>query len=520
MRKWHNLVIILCALLFVESGTSVFSQSTFKQSKEMNRRGVDLGEQNRLDDAIREFDRAILLRDQEASKVYHNKGFALEKKGEIPEAIRHYEEAWKRNPKQIVTGERLGFLYYQTGDFERAVTTGEAVMKLDPNDKDVPLWLSEAYKKRAQKRQDDILAMEKKKQEEADKLKEAELQKKLEQKKEEEKREIVYVTIDSMLRTGSYFGSKSHYNGLYRTKQSGYHIVTDRGLLYDLPYSLNLKLRPLALLEIDILVEKPWLGALSPNLIEQSETLELLLHFKKAYIGAGALFNHYHSSIAFFRTYTLWDAKAGFILGFNVDKIDTRITWYPRMLILDGPHSPTSKHHSLDVGLLKIDFSYQILSYLKLYGLLHARDYYVFSHKFDPRAWLGALMMKGSPLADYWGVYDLGLGIGFTDIVEQEGIKFSFSVEWIERFYLRDIMKDNPYTLAPNGQGWFGANMDKWFKGKPFSGVRYLSQVIGVRFEEKFSKNFFMYQKLIAEIADQNADHHEFNFLFGLGVRY
>ncbi len=41
--------------------------------------------------------------------------------GRLPGALKNYEEAIRRNPKQLPSYERAGYLYYKTADYDKAV---------------------------------------------------------------------------------------------------------------------------------------------------------------------------------------------------------------------------------------------------------------------------------------------------------------------------------------------------------------------------------------------------------------
>ena len=498
MKKTTSLFLALLAALVCVGPAVLLSQENINDI--MNNAGVKLGEQNRLDEAIEQFDKAIDFREKAAAKAYHNKGFALEKKGELKEAIKYYEAAWKWNPKQVPTGERLGYGLYKTEEYDRAIEVGESVMRLDPRNTQVPPWLADAYKRRGGKKKEEP------------KLKEPE-------KPREERPRVFYMSIDAMARMGAYYGSKSHYGGLYHTTLHGFKYVADPGLITSIPYTIFASITPIPLIQIDLTVENPWLGGVTPpGLVVQTEKGELLFNIKNFTLGAGVMVNHYDDGIAFYKRYKLTDVKVGFIVGYRKDDIEAKITWYPRMLIMD-PRSSTGK--TLDVGSLRIDYSYQVMPDIKVYGMFHFRDYYVFCHSFDWRVFYASYYHYSENIASYWGVYDMGIGLTFNNLVRHaDGTElFSVSAEWVERFYLRDLNNDNPYTLAPNGQGWFGLNLNKFTKGKPFSGFRALSQVLSLRFDEQLTRNFFMYQKVIVELADQDSEHHEFNLQIGMGFK-
>jgi tetratricopeptide (TPR) repeat protein len=60
---------------------------------ELTRRGVELSDQKKFDEAARQFDRAIEIQDKASAKTYHNRGWVRELKGDNPGALKNYEEA-------------------------------------------------------------------------------------------------------------------------------------------------------------------------------------------------------------------------------------------------------------------------------------------------------------------------------------------------------------------------------------------------------------------------------------------
>ncbi len=486
-------IIIFCIISVIAS--PLLSQMV-TDPKEDASRGLEFGQQKRYGEAIKEFDKAISAYNESSAKVYHNKGWVLELQKDIPGAIASYEEAVKRNPKQVPSLERLGYLYFKDGRYEEAVSMGERVISLDPNNEDVIKWLPEAYTMRLKKQREDILA------------KQEEDKKKLEQernlageKKEEDKgppQRYIYATFDFMIRTGNYFKDGE--------KDKGYHYISTPGYFVNVPEMLNVNFTPTRKFEFDLEAGNPYLGALSPNLVIHTEKLEAIVHTGNYFLGAGLMGNHYKGSFAYLDggERTRQDYKTGFIFGFEKDKADMTFTLYPRALPYDRKGSSGK---TFDTDYAEIDYKYHIDKLLTFYSWFSARDYYFFDHEAET--------------SNYWGVYDLGFGIDLGEYKDMtDFLRYvRISLQYNERFYLMDLNNDNPYAFA-NGQGWFGVNSDKWFKGDPFSGYRARGHVLTARVEEGITANFFIYQSLIIEIVDRKEDHDEINLLLGLGGVY
>jgi len=222
-------------------------------------------------------------------------------------------------------------------------------------------------------------------------------------------------------------------------------------------------------------------------------------------LGMGFMFNHYNSSISYGQQLKLFDFKTGFLFGYQKEESEFKIKLYPRFLPHDTENS--SKPYTLDVDGMSLGYTYTVSSTLKYYTIMSARGFYVFDH--------------ATPQSNYWGVDEIGLGVTLGGLTKSTGdFNLSLTIEYLQKFYFEDLNNDKPYSIVPNGQGWFGMNFSKWLEGDPFSGFSALTSQLSVKVEEQIIKHLFLYQKVIIEIGDLNADHHEFNFQIGVGGMY
>ncbi len=479
-------IIIILAI-----SVPAFSQN----SKRYNKRGVEFGKQKRYDEAVKEFDKSIKIYNKNSAKTFHNKGWVYELKGNFPAAIAAYEEAIRRNPEQLLSLERVGYLYYTTGFYDKAVITGENVLKINPANEVVIKWLADAYAMRLKKKRDDLMA----KKEQAKKKKEEKKVKTKKTKEEEKKKEqeklppiIVSASYEGMIRTAQYFkGDK------------GYKYESTEGAYGNFPQMTRINFTPNMLLELNAEFGNPYLGALSPNLIIHEERLEGIFHLGNYMLGIGGMGNHYKGSELFGENKAFNDYKIGFIFGAEKEDIEMKFALYPRALIADGVHSTKQ---TMDVDYMKFDYLYKMDTMFNIYSWISARDYYYFDHDIK--------------MSHYFGVYEIGLGLRLT--LYDEGSKRKFicvSLDFTERFYMLDLANDKPYDFG-NGQGWFGVNKSKWFKGDPFSGYRAPGHVISIRVEEWPHKYIFLFQEISAEFVDKKEDHNEFCLLLGVGGVY
>ncbi len=482
----HLSIVVLTPVIALCVTAALSAQSP----ADLNRRGVELGKQKMYDEAIHEFNKSIKIYDETSARVYHNKGMVLEQKGKFIEAITNYEEAIRRNPGQIVSQERAGYLYYKTDQFEKAVETGEHVISVDPNNKSVASWLPDAYSKRLRERQ--LKLAEQKKREDEEKAKQAAVQcpEKKEEKAPKEHR-VFYASYDFMIREAYYY------------KGSGFKYEEEKGLLLNVPNMLYLNFSPVPSFEFDLLAGNPYLGALSPNLVNFSSRVQAIYHLGNYYLGVGFLFNQYSDDFASGESETLYDYKGGLIFGAQRDAFSMRFLFYPREL----PHdTKQSTGRTLDVDYLEYTFTYTFDRFLSFYVLMSVNDYYFFDHDLQ--------------VSNYYGVYNAGLGITLVkyDSVNNRRL-VAVSFEFMIRMYLRNLNNDRPYKFF-NGQGWMGADSETWFKGDAFPGFRTTGHVFSVRVEEWITNNFFLYQKLLFELAEggEETDHNDLAILLGGGT--
>ena len=474
-KKFKIIIVI-----FFLSLTALYAVSP----KALNRRGVEMGEKKLYNAAVFEFNKAIKHYDKFSSHVYHNKAFALAKKGRKEEAKKFYEEALRRNPNQILTGENLGYLYYTTMDYENAVRVGEHVLKVDPKNTEVPKWLPDAYRKRIKQRRDKQRKELHKKIKEKDRLEE---EKDREREKAEKAGRKGYVELDFMIRTG-----------VYPKADNDYRFIVDP-VTY-MPMNFLLRLTPLLSWEIDIFGENPYMGSNMPDTVLFHEGITATYKLSKFMLGIGVIFSHYQNNIALNGNLNLWDVKVGFIIGYEKYKWEFRLTAFPRLILYDGPFM---NGETYDISIYKFNYKYKVTSLIGIYVLFHVYEYWIFDHP--------------NRISDYWGVYSFGFGITLGQLRKTSSkVNIKFTVEVIERLYYAQNGNTNPYGFL-NGQGFFGINAKTFVTGDPFPAFDTFGTLLAFRVDEKVLSNFFIYQKVGLEMGYTQSSHFEINLVIGFG---
>lgn len=452
-----------------------------KDSVSLNREGVEAGRQGNFDQALQKFNESVNKADKGAAKVYHNKGWLYEQEGNISEALKFYEKALERNPYQLPTLERAGYLHYVNGNFIRAVELGERGLKIDPDNESILKWISDAHAKKIKQQK-----------ETEEKKKEDEEKEKLEDEAEKERKE------EQDLFSIKYFiGSRVSYN---LQKGDGFSYQSTDGLFgYNLPNMLYMSFTPKEKFEFYLETGTPYNGALLSDVQNWYERFEFIYRNGTICLGAGIMGSHYNNNTFYGETKKLDDYKLGFVIKKKAAKYSFEAILYPRMIPADAGFKPEK---TLDTDYIDISFTMDYSKVLKLDFGFTIKEFYFFDH--------------AVPVSHYAGTYDFKGGVAYMDNPKS---KFTAKVFLIERLYMKDLNNDKPYDYF-NGQGLFGFNRNKWYKGDPISGYDSHSHIIKGEFIEKAGDNFRFYQNAHLEIIDLSDLRFEFAFEVGIGYYY
>jgi hypothetical protein len=475
--------VTACSAFLVSSAHDLFADATGSDGPAQNRTGVENGTLGRYSDAMRNFSNSIEAYDKDAAKTIHNLGWLYEMKDEPENALLYYDEALRRNPDQLHTLERAGYLRYTLKQYDKAIIHGERALKVDPMNREVIKWLPDAYAQMFKLREQAIVKDSQKKDE-------AKVVEKIAKEKEEEKKARRYVTIAyegtlrySYLRAG---GDGSEY-----TKTDAYGP--------DFPHMLSFLVTPTESWEVRGNTGVPYYGALAGSPSWWTERVETYFYKKIYFLGMGVMGNHYGGSDEFGEKVTLSDYKLGLVMGAYGDRSRLDISFYPRMLPSD---TGTNPGRTYDVDALDIAYYYALPDGYKIHGKISINDFYYFNNS--------------AKTSNYNGIYIFSLGLSLND---NPSSKTVFRADIIERMYLANRNNTRPYSFM-NGQGWFGLDAYNWFKGDPMSGISAFTTGLSLYAEERVAPHLFLYQRLTAEFVGKNQYADDFCFTMGAGVYF
>ena len=80
--------------------------------------------------------------------LYFEQGNIYLKKQEYYKAIDQYQQALRLDPDAAIIHAALGWAYYNVGMLDAAIAEGEEVMRLEPDNSDVPKLMELLYQER------------------------------------------------------------------------------------------------------------------------------------------------------------------------------------------------------------------------------------------------------------------------------------------------------------------------------------------------------------------------------------
>jgi Tfp pilus assembly protein PilF len=144
----RRLLLAPALLLIVLIWTAFFPQAPAKSSKQQLMRANNLGvaylNQQRLDQALKQFEHAVEL-DKNNSTTQLNLGIAQLNLSQVPESEAALQRAAQLDPKNPAVWYNLGLLHRNNGQAEQALTEFNKAESLAPDDADTHYFLGDLY---------------------------------------------------------------------------------------------------------------------------------------------------------------------------------------------------------------------------------------------------------------------------------------------------------------------------------------------------------------------------------------
>ena len=100
--------------------------------KRYNQAGLDYYHNERYEEAIEQFKKALFLKPGDA-KIHYNLGLTYDTLGHLDEALEKYRKAVQLDPMNADAHNNMGIIYYNNGLYEKAIAQFNKALKIDPN---------------------------------------------------------------------------------------------------------------------------------------------------------------------------------------------------------------------------------------------------------------------------------------------------------------------------------------------------------------------------------------------------
>ena len=134
---------VLVTLLLAGHGHAAVTEAVKR-----NNVGADLLKQNRLEEAIAEFQRAVEV-DPSYVAAHFNLAYAYERAQRLDEAIAQYKKALQLDPNNVFGLNNLGVLYTSKAQYDEAIKVLEQAARIEPSNTTVSKNLENARKNKS-----------------------------------------------------------------------------------------------------------------------------------------------------------------------------------------------------------------------------------------------------------------------------------------------------------------------------------------------------------------------------------